>query len=82
MIARTTLPLTTARKTLANLALLGMLMLAAALGACSKERPCVVCYEDEWSREPFPGQAKQHIKPLTPEDLKASGGVPPRPVAQ
>lgn len=66
----------------ANLILMALLMAAAALGACSKERPCVVCYEDEWSREPFPGQAKQHIKPLTPEDLKANGGVAPRPVAQ
>ncbi len=40
------------------------------LTACSKDRPCVICYEDEWSREPFPGQPKQHIKPLSPEDLK------------
>ncbi len=71
-----------ARMTLPQLCLLAMLMLAAALGACSKNTPCVVCYEDEWSREPFPGQPKQHIKPLTPEDLKASGGVAPRPSAE
>lgn len=52
--------------------ILALLAVAAPLllAACSKERPCIVCYEDEWSREPFPGQAKQHIKPLTPEDLK------------
>ncbi|RZK99082.1 MAG: hypothetical protein EOP36_20315 [Rubrivivax sp.] len=78
MNLRMTLP----RANFSSLALLLMLMLAAALGACSKDTPCVVCYEDEWSREPFPGQAKQHIKPLTPEDLKASGGVAPRPAAQ
>ena len=55
-----------------------LMILAAPLWAsCSKDTPCVVCYEDEWSREPFPGQAKQHIKPLTPEDIKANGGMPP-----
>lgn len=50
------------------------------LAACSPTAPtipCGICYEDEWSREPFPGQAKQHIKPLTPEDIKANGGVTP-----
>lgn len=52
-------------------------LLPLALMACSADRPCVVCYEDEWSREPFPGQPKQHIKPLTPEDLKNNRGSIP-----
>lgn len=48
-----------------------------ALAACSKPIDCPLCYQDEWSREPFPGEAKQHIQPLTPAELKANGGVPP-----
>ena len=53
-------------------------VLAAALllsGCGGKAPPCAICYEDEWSREPFPGQAKQHIQPLTPEDVK-DGSIP------
>lgn len=61
-------------------------LLAAPLAACSLSKepiPCPVCYEDEWSREPFPGEPKQHIKALTPEDLKANGGkVPPMVLEQ
>jgi hypothetical protein len=63
------------------LALFLTLLPALMLAACSPNAPtvpCPVCYEDEWSREPFPGEAKQHIKPLTPESIKANGGVVPR----
>lgn len=41
-----------------------MILLPGALlllAACSRTVPCPVCYEDAWSREPFPGEAKQHI---------------------
>lgn len=48
-------------------------VLLTACAAAEKPVPCPVCYEDEWSREPFPGQAKQHSKTLTPEDLQTNG---------
>ncbi len=48
---------------------------ACLLAACSPDAPCVVCFEDEWSREPFPGQPKQHLKPLSPDS--PAQGVPP-----
>lgn len=54
-----------------------MPLLVTACGLTEKPVPCAICYEDEWSREPFPGQAKQHIKPMTPEELKRNGGVMP-----
>lgn len=38
-----------------------LLATMAILAGCGSKVPCAVCYEDEWSREPFPGQAKQHI---------------------
>lgn len=55
----------------------GLVGLAAVLlvVGCAKTVPCPVCYEDAWSREPFPGEAKQHITPLTPEELKANGDI-------
>ena len=59
-----------------------LILPATLLGACSPTAPtipCPVCYEDEWSKEPFPGEAKQHIKPLTPEVVKANGGKAPMP---
>jgi hypothetical protein len=58
-----------------------MMLAVLPMAGCAfsdKPVPCPVCYEDEWSREPFPGEAKQHIKPLTPESIKANGGVVPR----
>jgi hypothetical protein len=57
------------------------LLLGAALllVACSeKAPPCVICYEDEWSREPFPGQPKQHLPTLTPEQVKSGAPVSTR----
>ncbi len=36
------------------------LSLGLLLVGCAKT-PCALCYEDEWSREPFPGQPKQHL---------------------
>lgn len=55
-----------------------LLALAAiAVTACAKPVPCPVCYEDEWSREPFPGQQKQHIGAVTPEMIKANHGAIP-----
>lgn len=52
-----------------------IVLLAAlvVLAGCGGKVPCPVCYEDEWSREPFPGQAKQHIPTVdtrTPEQKK------------
>lgn len=47
--------------------------LAVVLSACASRVPCPLCYEDEWSREPFPGQEKQHIPTVdtrTPEQQK------------
>lgn len=57
-----------------------MLLTSAAMvaGCGAKAPPCVVCYEDEWSREPFPGQAKQHLPVLTPDDLKHGAPVSTR----
>ena len=40
-----------------------VVLVAAVLAGC--QSACPICYEDEWSREPFPGQPKQHIP--TPE---------------
>ncbi len=56
-------------------ALLAVLLLAAC---AEKTPPCALCYEDEWSREPFPGQAKQHLPSLTPEQLKNGAPVSTR----
>jgi hypothetical protein len=39
-----------------------------ALAACTQV-PCTLCYEDEWSKTPFPSQATQRIPPLeVPKD--------------
>lgn len=57
------------------------LVLAAALllgGCAASKAPCAICYEDEWSREPFPGQTKQHLPVLTPDDLKRGAPVSTR----
>ncbi|PZP40691.1 MAG: hypothetical protein DI585_00245 [Pseudomonas fluorescens] len=51
-------------------------LLAMPLAACGKDAPCIVCYEDEWSREPFPGQPKQHLGTLSPDQVKRTGGHP------
>ncbi|TKW62053.1 MAG: hypothetical protein DI628_05390 [Blastochloris viridis] len=52
---------------------------ALLLVACGeKAPPCVICYEDEWSREPFPGQAKQHLPALTPDQVKSGSPVSTR----
>ena len=48
-----------------------LLALCLLLAGCSPDKPCVVCFEDEWSREPFPGQPKQHLAPLSPEDVQS-----------
>lgn len=59
-----------------------LLLPLIVLAGCAREEPmpCPLCYSDAWSREPFTGQPKQHIKPLTPEELEANKGVIPRPV--
>jgi hypothetical protein len=36
-----------------------------ALGGCR----CPICYEDQWSRTPFPGEQTQHIPPEDPQDI-------------
>ena len=50
--------------------ILTLVVLATLLTGCSKPINCPLCYEDEWSREPFPGQPKQHIAPLSREDVQ------------
>ena len=56
-----------------------LLVTALLLGACGeKAPPCAICYEDEWSREPFPGQAKQRLPALTPDDVKNGAPVSAR----
>lgn len=53
---------------------LAALCVAALLSACGGKVPdCPVCYQDEWSRDPFPGQPKQHIKPTSPAELQRNG---------
>lgn len=60
-----------------NLNFLYVFAAAAMLAGCSKTLPCPVCYEDAWSREPFPGEAKQRLEPLTREDAqKMERGLP------
>jgi hypothetical protein len=55
--------------------LLALLALTPLLAACTTaDVRCPICYEDEWSREPFPGQPKQHI--ATP-DPKIAPAVEP-----
>ncbi len=56
-----------------------VLATALLLGACGeKAPPCAICYEDEWSREPFPGQAKQHLPALTPDQVKSGSPISTR----
>ena len=56
-----------------------VLATALLLAACGeKAPPCAICYEDEWSREPFPGQAKQHLPALTPEQVKNGSPISTR----
>ncbi|MBI1308489.1 MAG: hypothetical protein GC129_01340 [Proteobacteria bacterium] len=46
------------------LVLAGAGSLAMSLSGCAPDAPtipCPVCYEDAWSKEPFPGEEKQHI---------------------
>ncbi|HEX2859948.1 MAG TPA: hypothetical protein VHP58_07125 [Alphaproteobacteria bacterium] len=51
-----------------NIFLLALLL--APLGACTaSDINCPICYEDEWSREPFPGQPKQHIPTPHPDKI-------------
>lgn len=50
-----------------------LVLMAVPLAGCAKTVPCPLCYEDEWSREPFPGEPKQHIPTVdtrTPEQKK------------
>ena len=47
--------------------------LGALLAACHPD--CPLCYQDQWSRTPFPDEQTQHIKPLTPEELQANGAL-------
>lgn len=52
-----------------------LLAVMAILGGCGGKVPCAICYEDEWSREPFPGQEKQHIPTVdtrTPEQKEGT----------
>jgi hypothetical protein len=52
------------KKLLAPLILLPL----AFLAACTASNiHCPICYEDEWSREPFPGQPKQEIPTPDPK---------------
>lgn len=51
----------------AFLTILAVTAMGTLLSACN--RGCPTCYEDEWSREPFPGQPKQHIPPLEPSQV-------------
>jgi len=62
---------------ISSLSRTAFLALAAALplAACGGKVPCPVCYEDAWSREPFPGQPKQHLRALTPDDLTRGAPV-------
>lgn len=55
---------------------LGTLLL---LAACSRTVPCPICYEDAWSREPFPGEAKQHI-PTVDTRTEAQKQAPAEPL--
>lgn len=55
-----------------------LLLMAALplLAACHPD--CPLCYQDAWSRHPFPGEETQHIAPLTPEELRANhDALPP-----
>jgi hypothetical protein len=58
------------------LSLLVVCLVAGAVAGCATKPSCPLCYEDEWSRDPFPGEQKQHIKPITPDDLDKASSQP------
>lgn len=49
------------------------LLAGLLVAGCGGKVPCGICYEDEWSREPFPGQEKVYSPTIDMRETTEKG---------